>query len=234
MMIQSGDQTVVESQGGGTSKRVGRGGSGRGPRGGNDERVDELNGQENNQGLGANGVVEGVNRNVKRVNWKIERYVYFLALQICGMVAAMEPKTIQDYRGVPKNVNHVNARNPTVRACYECGSIDYVRGQGHGNQENQARGRAFMLGAEEAHQDLHIVTGMDWLSNHKAEIIWVPLKGDVRTLIIDEAHKSKYYVKAEHQRPSSLLLQPEILVWKWEGIAMDFVTSFLGLVVGMT
>ncbi|GKB27808.1 putative reverse transcriptase domain-containing protein, partial [Tanacetum coccineum] len=92
--------------------------------------------------------------------------------------------------------------------------------------------------------------------------IWVPFKGDVRTLIIDEAHKSKYSVytgadkmyydlrnrywwprmkkdtaeyvskcltclkvKAEHQRPSGLLQQPEILVWKWEGIAMDFVTK---------
>ncbi|GJV16866.1 putative reverse transcriptase domain-containing protein [Tanacetum coccineum] len=92
--------------------------------------------------------------------------------------------------------------------------------------------------------------------------IWVPLKGEVRTLIMDEAHKSKnfvnsgadkmYYdlrdrywwpgmkkdiaeyvskcltclkVKAEHQRPSGLLQQPEIPVWKWEGIAMDFVTK---------
>nr|GEU70367.1 putative reverse transcriptase domain-containing protein [Tanacetum cinerariifolium] len=33
-------------------------------------------------------------------------------------------------------------------------------------------------------------------------------------------------VKAEHQRPSGLLQQPEIPVWKWEGIAMDFVTKF--------
>ncbi|GKD68945.1 putative reverse transcriptase domain-containing protein [Tanacetum coccineum] len=40
--------------------------------------------------------------------------------------------------------------------------------------------------------------------------IWVPLKGDV---------------KAEHQRPSSLLQQPEIPEWKWERIAMDFVTK---------
>ncbi|GJZ41240.1 putative reverse transcriptase domain-containing protein [Tanacetum coccineum] len=32
-------------------------------------------------------------------------------------------------------------------------------------------------------------------------------------------------VKAEHQRPSGLLQQPEILVWKWEGIDMDFVTK---------
>ncbi|GJT81908.1 putative reverse transcriptase domain-containing protein [Tanacetum coccineum] len=81
--------------------------------------------------------------------------------------------------------------------------------------------------------------------------IWVPLKGDVRTLIMDEAYKSKYYVhpradkmhydlkdrywwpgmkkdivvyvskcltclkvKAEHQRPSGLLQQPEIPKWK--------------------
>ncbi|GJR43015.1 putative reverse transcriptase domain-containing protein [Tanacetum coccineum] len=152
----------------------------------------------------------------------IERYVYGLSPQICGMVAAMEPKTIQkvmqiydaltdeavrnrsvkkvknigsvgepskdrsgrddnkrtrtvnafattvnlvgientgtwpkcticnyfhapdgicricyncnppchlarDCRSVPRNVNPVNARNPTVRACYEYGSTNHVR-----------------------------------------------------------------------------------------------------------
>ncbi|GJT04872.1 hypothetical protein Tco_0839334 [Tanacetum coccineum] len=55
--------------------------------------------------------------------------------------------------------------------------------------------------------------------------LWVPLKGDVRTLIMDEPHKSKYSVKAEHQRPSGLLQQPEIPKWKWERIARDFVTK---------
>ncbi|GJZ20978.1 putative reverse transcriptase domain-containing protein [Tanacetum coccineum] len=60
--------------------------------------------------------------------------------------------------------------------------------------------------------------------------IWVPLKGDVRTLIMDEAHKSKYSV---HQgvdkmyydlrdRLSGLLQQLEIHIWKWEVIDMDF------------
>ncbi|GKE40595.1 putative reverse transcriptase domain-containing protein, partial [Tanacetum coccineum] len=34
-------------------------------------------------------------------------------------------------------------------------------GQGHGNQRNQARGRAFMLGAEEARQDPNIMTGIE-------------------------------------------------------------------------
>ncbi|GJZ80487.1 reverse transcriptase domain-containing protein [Tanacetum coccineum] len=33
----------------------------------------------------------------------------------------------RDCRGVLRNVNPVNARNPTVRACYECGSTDHVR-----------------------------------------------------------------------------------------------------------
>ncbi|GJX23423.1 putative reverse transcriptase domain-containing protein [Tanacetum coccineum] len=92
--------------------------------------------------------------------------------------------------------------------------------------------------------------------------IWVPLKGDVRTLIMDEAHKSKYSVHpgdgkmyydlrdrywwlgmkkdiavyvskcltclkvmAEHQRPFGLLQQPEIPEWKWEGIAIYFITK---------
>ena len=32
-------------------------------------------------------------------------------------------------------------------------------------------------------------------------------------------------VKAEHQRPSGLLVQPEIPVWKWENIAMDLITK---------
>nr|GFB06883.1 reverse transcriptase domain-containing protein [Tanacetum cinerariifolium] len=32
-------------------------------------------------------------------------------------------------------------------------------------------------------------------------------------------------VKAEHQRPSGLLVQPEIPIWKWDNITMDFVTK---------
>nr|GFC46313.1 hypothetical protein [Tanacetum cinerariifolium] len=34
----------------------------------------------------------------------------------------------KDYRVVPRNVNPVNARNPTARACYECGSTDHIKG----------------------------------------------------------------------------------------------------------
>nr|GFA41907.1 reverse transcriptase domain-containing protein [Tanacetum cinerariifolium] len=89
-------------------------------------------------------------------------------------------------KGMPRNVNPVNVKNLTVRVCYECGSTDHVRSacprlnraqgpkrnrpnqvvannevQGHGNQGNQARGRAFMLGAKEARQDPNIMTGIE-------------------------------------------------------------------------
>ncbi|GJY68317.1 hypothetical protein Tco_0471299 [Tanacetum coccineum] len=124
--------------------------------------------------------------------------------------------------------NPIGKENTEPSTCswimFECGSTDHLkpacprlnraqglggicpnqvvannRSQGCGNQRNQARGRAFMLGAEEARQDPNIVTGkepsklgfrykieiasgqlveidkvikgMDWLSNHKAEII---------------------------------------------------------------
>nr|GFA92701.1 hypothetical protein [Tanacetum cinerariifolium] len=68
MRTRSVGRPVAESRRGGMGKRVGRGGRGRGPKGGNDERVDELNGQGNDQGLGANEGIEGFNGNVKGVN----------------------------------------------------------------------------------------------------------------------------------------------------------------------
>nr|GEY30539.1 hypothetical protein [Tanacetum cinerariifolium] len=231
-------------------------------------------------------------------------------------------------RLVPRNVNLINARNATVRACYKCGSTNQVKG--HRNNGNQVRGRAFMIGSEEACKDPNIVMGidpsdlrfsyeikiasrqlvetnkaikgckleieghvfdinlipfrsesfdmiigMDWLSNHKAEIIChekgvrIPLpddkvlkvirerpkekmrhlrsaktkeqkqeeivvvrdypEGDVRTLIMNEAYKSKYFV---HPRADKMYYDLKDRYWwprikkdiaVYEGIAMDFV-----------
>ncbi|GJV14390.1 putative reverse transcriptase domain-containing protein [Tanacetum coccineum] len=95
-----------------------------------------------------------------------------------------------------------------------------------------------------------------------AERIWVPVYGNLRTLIMNEAHATRYSVhpgadkmyydlrglywwpgmkkdiatyvskcltcskvKAEHQKPSGLLQQPEIPEWKWENITMDFISK---------
>ncbi|GJT12646.1 putative reverse transcriptase domain-containing protein [Tanacetum coccineum] len=354
----------------------------------------------------------------------IERYVYDLALQICGMVAATEPKTIQkavqisgaltdeavrngsikkvekrgnvgepnkdkngrddnkrartwnafattvnhvgrentgtwpkcticnsfhtpgglcrtcynynrpghlarDCKSVPRNVNPVNARNSTVRACYECGSIDHVRPACPSFVSTtfipliglEPSDLGFKYEIEIASGQLveidKVIKGMDWLSKYKAEIIChekvvrIPLpngevfpddlsglspireiefrieltpratpvakspyrlapseleelsgqlkelqdKGFIRPSsspwrASGEEHElafqtlkdklcnapvltlpdgpEDFVVKAEHQRPSRLLQQPVIPVWKCECIAMDFVTKLLG------
>ncbi|GJY30871.1 putative reverse transcriptase domain-containing protein, partial [Tanacetum coccineum] len=270
VMTRSAGRPVAKSRGGGTGKRVGKGGRGRRPREGNDERVDDLKGQGNDQGMGSNGGAEGVNgivgcsfkeflacnpkeydgkggavvltrwiekmknvqdmsgcimrcKNLEYELWnhamvgaghaaysdrfhELARLVPHLVtpeMQISGALtdeaarngsikkvekrgnvgepskdengrdnnkrtrtgnafaATVNPvgreKTgtwpecttcnsyyapggpcrtcfnynhpghlASDYRGVPRNVNPVNARNPTIRACYECGSTDHV------------------------------------------------------------------------------------------------------------
>nr|GEW21199.1 putative reverse transcriptase domain, ribonuclease H-like domain, aspartic peptidase domain protein [Tanacetum cinerariifolium] len=340
MRTQSASRRVAESLREGTNERVVRCERGRRPKEGNDEHVDELNGQGNDQvsnrgnvgNQNGNVVNKNVRENVRNVivngnqvgcsykeflacnpkeydgkggdvvltRWikimesvhdmsgcsidqkvkytagsfvvphlvtpesrMIKRYVYGLAQQICGMVAAMEPKTIQkvaqifgalidgavkngsikkvemrgnvgepskdrngmddnkrtrnindfattvnpigrenmgtwpncttcnsyhvtggpcrtcfncnrpshlakDCRSVPRNVNLVNARNPTIRACYECGSTDHVRPACP--RLNRARG------PKENHPN-QVATnnrgqGMDRLSDNKAEIIF--------------------------------------------------------------
>nr|GEW45452.1 putative reverse transcriptase domain-containing protein [Tanacetum cinerariifolium] len=60
--------------------------------------------------------------------------------------------------------------------------------------------------------------------------VWLSRFGGLRDLIMRESHKSNKCltcakVKAKHQKPSGLLQQPEIPVWKWERITMDFVSG---------
>nr|GEZ87141.1 hypothetical protein [Tanacetum cinerariifolium] len=68
MRTRSAGLPAAESLGGGTGVRVGSGERGKRPREGNDEHVNDLNGQVNNQGMEANRGVEGVNGNVKGAN----------------------------------------------------------------------------------------------------------------------------------------------------------------------
>nr|GEU46255.1 putative reverse transcriptase domain-containing protein [Tanacetum cinerariifolium] len=52
---------------------------------------------------------------------------------------------------------------------------------------------------------------------------WPNVKAEVATYVNKCLTCAK--VKAEYQKPSGLLVQPEILQWKWEHITMDFVTK---------
>ncbi|GJX28944.1 hypothetical protein Tco_0237023 [Tanacetum coccineum] len=89
MITRSAGRPAAESLGGGTSERVSRGGRGKRPREGNDERVDELNGQGNGLGMGANGGVEGANGNVGEANGGAPDFPMIIAQQLRNLLPAM-------------------------------------------------------------------------------------------------------------------------------------------------
>ncbi|GJV65672.1 putative reverse transcriptase domain-containing protein [Tanacetum coccineum] len=78
----------------------------------------------------------------------------------------------KDCRVVPRNVNPINVINPVAKTCYKCSSADHIKATCPRNQGNQARGRAFMLGVEEARQDPNIVTGTFTLNDHYATTLF--------------------------------------------------------------
>ncbi|KAI3824362.1 hypothetical protein L1987_05820 [Smallanthus sonchifolius] len=60
------------------------------------------------------------------------------------------------------------------------------------------------------------------------ERIWVPVYRKLRELVMDKLINLVtlfIQVKVEYQKPSGLLQQPEIPMWKWEQISMDFITK---------
>ncbi|GJT00700.1 reverse transcriptase domain-containing protein [Tanacetum coccineum] len=52
---------------------------------------------------------------------------------------------------------------------------------------------------------------------------WPNMKADIATYVSKCLTCLK--VKAEHQNPSSLLVQPKIPQWKWDNITIDFITK---------
>nr|GFB60440.1 hypothetical protein [Tanacetum cinerariifolium] len=104
----------------------------------------------------------------------------------------------KQYAGrLPKNCASRVANDGPRRACYECGDPNHLRNacpklnraptqggnyqnpvlaiEGNRNQggtENQARGRAFVMGAAEAQQDPNIVTGTFSVNDHFATVLF--------------------------------------------------------------
>nr|GFC20955.1 putative reverse transcriptase domain-containing protein [Tanacetum cinerariifolium] len=77
----------------------------------------------------------------------------------------------------------------------------------------------------ESHKSKYSIhSGSDKMYQDMKKLYWWPnMKADIATYVRKCLTSAK--VKAEHQRPSGLLVQPEIPVWKWDNITMDFVTK---------
>ncbi|GJW43277.1 putative reverse transcriptase domain-containing protein [Tanacetum coccineum] len=79
-----------------------------------------------------------------------------------------------------------------------------------------------MLESHKSKYSIH--PGSDKIYHDLRKLYWWPnMKADIATYVSKCLTCAK--VKAEHQKPSGLLQQPEIPVWKWERITMDFITK---------
>ncbi|GKC84327.1 putative reverse transcriptase domain-containing protein [Tanacetum coccineum] len=77
----------------------------------------------------------------------------------------------------------------------------------------------------ESHKSRYSIDpGSDKMYQDMKKLYWWPnMKADIATYVSKCLTCAR--VKAEHQRPSGLLVQPEIPQWKWDNITMDFVTK---------
>ncbi|GKB10127.1 putative reverse transcriptase domain-containing protein [Tanacetum coccineum] len=77
----------------------------------------------------------------------------------------------------------------------------------------------------ESHKSKYSIhLGSDKMYHDLKKLYWWPnMKDEIATYVSKCLTCAK--VKAEHQKPSGLLQQPEIPEWKWEKITMDFVSG---------
>ncbi|GJS10764.1 putative reverse transcriptase domain-containing protein [Tanacetum coccineum] len=77
----------------------------------------------------------------------------------------------------------------------------------------------------ESHRSKYTIhPGSDKMYQDMKQLYWWPnMKADIATYVSKCLTCAK--VKAEHQKSSGLLQQPEIPVWKWERITMDFIVG---------
>ncbi|GJV89424.1 putative reverse transcriptase domain-containing protein [Tanacetum coccineum] len=77
----------------------------------------------------------------------------------------------------------------------------------------------------ESHKSKYSIhPGSEKMYQDMKKLYWWPnMKADIATYVSKCLTCAK--VKAEHQRPSGLLVQPAIPEWKWDNIMMDFITK---------
>ncbi|GJV05811.1 hypothetical protein Tco_1343467 [Tanacetum coccineum] len=179
--------------------------------------------------MGANGGVEGVNGNVEGASGGAPNFSTIIATNLKNLLTAILAQ-VRNPEGVVVRIRSLsfNLRNMMIElfSDYDC-EICYHPGKANVVADALTQ-------KEVVDESVGLQKGLDEMIEHISDRtlyyldrIWVPLKGDNKKDIA--AYVSKCLtclkVKAEHQRPSGLLQQPEIPVWKKEGIAMDFMTK---------
>ncbi|GJR89376.1 putative reverse transcriptase domain-containing protein [Tanacetum coccineum] len=86
------------------------------------------------------------------------------------------------------------------------------------NLESEDVGELCLSTLQQVEYSVH--PGSDKMYQDMKQLYWWPnMKADIATYV--SKCLTCLRVKAEHQKPSGLLVQPEIPQWKWDNITMD-------------
>ncbi|GJV29170.1 putative reverse transcriptase domain-containing protein, partial [Tanacetum coccineum] len=141
------------------------------------------------------------------------------------------PREKKPYGGSKPLCPKCNYHHDGVLTCFECGAHGHfknnsskLRNKNQGNQagNGNAVARAYGVGTAGTNPNSNVVTEL--LSDYDCEIRYHSGKANVVADALSRKERIKTLrVKVEHQKPSGLLVQPEIPQWKWDNITMDFV-----------
>ncbi|GJR53081.1 putative reverse transcriptase domain-containing protein [Tanacetum coccineum] len=118
---------------------------------------------------------------------------------------------------------------PCAPKCHKCNKVGHFArdSQGHFKREcpklknNNNRGN--QVGGGNAPTKVYTVGHTRTKPRLPTRDGWPNMKANIATHVSKCLTCAK--VKEEHQRPSGLLVQPDIPQWKWDNITMDFVTK---------
>ncbi|GKB87857.1 hypothetical protein Tco_0960129, partial [Tanacetum coccineum] len=200
---------AAESLGGRTGVRVGRGGRGRRPREGNDEYVDDLNGQVNDQGLRANRGVEGVNGNVEKANRGAPDFLTIIVQQLHNLLPAKLAQV-----GNQGNVGNQNGNVVNENVQENVGNV-LVNGNRVGIEHSEL---GFRYEIEIASMQLveidKVIKGCKLeIEGHVFDIDLTPLGHGSFDVIIDEVHEDDVHRSAFITRYGHFKLHNDILIY---------------------
>ncbi|GJZ52448.1 putative reverse transcriptase domain-containing protein [Tanacetum coccineum] len=176
----------------------------------------------------ANVVADALSRNEREPPLRVRALVMTIGLNL--------PKQILDAQTEarkPENLKNEDVRGMLVENSKDPEKVKTEKLEPHADGTLCLNGRSWLP----CYGDLRIVImheshklkysihpGSDKMYQDMKKIYWWPnMKADIATYVSKCLTYAK--VKAERQRPSVLLVKPNIPQWKWDNITMDFVTK---------
>nr|GEY64117.1 putative reverse transcriptase domain-containing protein [Tanacetum cinerariifolium] len=147
----------------------------------------------------ANGVADALSRKEREPPLRVRALVMTIGLDLPRQILNAQTK----------------ARKPENIKTEDVGGMSWLR----------CYGDLWTVIMHESHKSKYsIYSGSDKMYQDMKKPYWWPnMKANIVTYVIKCLTFAK--VKAEHQKPSGLLVQPKIPEWKWDNITMDFVTK---------